>query len=99
MHAFDKADADPFYLRGLAYMKTRQFAQAEMEFRALLAHPEIEPDSYQLPLAQLQLARSLALSGDRTEAAAAYRTFLAGWANADADQPILLQAKRELATL
>jgi tetratricopeptide (TPR) repeat protein len=41
------------YVRGEAYLQLNQFPQAEESFRQVLAHPEIIPTSYILPLSQL----------------------------------------------
>ena len=46
-------------------------------------------------LAQLQLGRAFALSGDKTKATAAYKDFLTLWKDADPDIPILKKAKAE----
>ena len=50
-------------------------------------------------LAHVQLGSVFALSGDETKAKAAYQGFLALWKDADADVPILGQAREEYATL
>ena len=50
-------------------------------------------------LAHLQLGRAFALSGDKAKAKAAYQDFLTLWKDADADIPILKQAKAEYAKL
>jgi hypothetical protein len=47
----------------------------------------------------LQLARAFALAGEKAEAKRAYGDFLALWKDADADVPILVQAKKEYAAL
>jgi hypothetical protein len=49
--------------------------------------------------ARLEKARSLARTGDRAAARAAYHDLLALWENADADVPILAEAKAESAKL
>jgi hypothetical protein len=50
-------------------------------------------------LAHLGLGRAYALSGDTVKAKTAYQDFLALWKNADADVPLLTQAKAEYAKL
>jgi hypothetical protein len=50
-------------------------------------------------LSQLGLARSYALTGEKDKARAAYEKFLEIWKNADADIPVLMQAKAEYAAL
>jgi hypothetical protein len=50
-------------------------------------------------LAHLQLGRALAMSEDKTKAKTAYQDFLTLWKDADADIPILKEAKAEYAKL
>jgi eukaryotic-like serine/threonine-protein kinase len=50
-------------------------------------------------LARLGLARAYALDGDTAKARDAYDTFLTLWKDADADLPVLQQAKVEAARL
>ena len=50
-------------------------------------------------LAHLQLGRVFALSGDKAKAKSAYGDFLTLWKDADADIPVLQQAKAEYARL
>ncbi len=50
-------------------------------------------------LAHLQLGRALVLSGDKVGAKSAYQEFLQIWKEADADIPVLVQAKKEFASL
>ena len=97
--AFAGAGNEVFYVRGLAYIQTHQLPQAEAEFRAVLLHPEIDPFSWQLPMARFQLGRVLAMEGRKTAAVAAYRSFLEAWSHADANAPVLKQASSELETL
>jgi len=46
-------------------------------------------------LARLQLARSLAMSGNKAAARKSYEDFLTLWKHADEDLPILKAAKAE----
>ena len=50
-------------------------------------------------LAHLQLARALALSGDKIKSKAAYQDFLTLWKDADREIPILARAKSESTNL
>jgi len=50
-------------------------------------------------LAHLQLGRAFVLSDDKIKAKTAYEDFLTLWKDADADNPILVQAKTEYARL
>jgi len=49
------------------------------------------------PLAQLNLARAYVLQGDKTKARTAYQDFFARWKEADADIPVLKEARAEYA--
>ena len=87
----------PEYLRGQAYLQLRSGNEAAAEFRKITEHRSYHPLSPLWPLAQLGLARALALTGNTKESQKAYDTFFAFWKDADADLPILLEACREAA--
>ena len=89
----------PVYVRGLSYLKAKQAEQAAGEFKKILAHRGIAKNSPLAALSQLQLARALAMTGDTVAARKSYQDFLAEWKNADADIPLLQQAKSEYAKL
>ena len=80
-------------------MAARRYAEATAEFQKILDHRGIVGTDPIGVLAHLQLGRVFALSGDKTRAKAAYEAFLALWKDADADIPILKQAKAEYARL
>ncbi len=92
-------DLYPVYVRGLAYMARNQGAEAAAEFQKILNHRGIVFADPVGAMARLQLGRSLAMSGDKTKAKAAYQDFLTLWKDADPDIPILNQAKAEYARL
>ena len=89
----------PIYLRGLAYLQSKQGPQAVAEFQKIIDHPGVAANSVVTPLAHLGLARSYALAGDTAKSRTAYQDFLALWKDADPDIPILQQAKSEYAKL
>ena len=89
----------PVYVRGEAYLAARQGAEAAGEFQKVLAHRGIVGPDPISALARLQLGRAYALTGDKTKAAAAYRDFLDLWKDADADVPILKEARAEYVRL
>ena len=89
----------PAYVRGEAFLAAHQGAQAAAEFQKILDHPGIVSADPIGALARLQLARALALSGDKAMARTAYQDFLTLWKDADPDIPILKQAKTEFAKL
>jgi eukaryotic-like serine/threonine-protein kinase len=89
----------PAYLRGEAYLASRQGAPAEVQFQKILDHPGVVGNQPIGSLAHLGLGRAYALAGDSAKAKIAYRDFLALWKNADPEIPILKQAKAEYAKL
>ncbi len=78
-----------------AYLKLKQGTEAATEFQKILDHRGQAPLSPLYPLAHLGLARSAALAGDLAKSRAAYEEFFKMWKSADADLPILIDAKRE----
>jgi|KBSSwiStaDraftv2_1062776.scaffolds.fasta_scaffold11100_4 eukaryotic-like serine/threonine-protein kinase len=89
----------PNYIRGTAYLKARQGAEAAAEFQKIIDHRGICQTAPECTLARLQLGRARALSGDNAGARTAYQDFLALWKDADQDVPILKEAKAEYAKL
>jgi tetratricopeptide (TPR) repeat protein len=89
----------PIYVRGLAYLAARQPAEAVGEFQRILDHPGIILMDPMGALARLQLARALALAGDTARAKTAYADLLTLWKDADADLPIVKDARAEHARL
>jgi eukaryotic-like serine/threonine-protein kinase len=95
------------FLRAVVYLRaaTLKHAQADIEgdaaakaaaeFQRILDHRALSITSSFYPLAHLRLARAAALRGDTGSARKAYQDFLAMWKNADANIPILQQAKAE----
>jgi serine/threonine protein kinase len=89
----------PIYVRGVAYLAARQPTEAAAEFQRILDHRSIVLVDPMDALARLQLARALALSGDTGKAKSAYSDLLTLWKNADADVPVLKEARAEYARL
>jgi ATP/maltotriose-dependent transcriptional regulator MalT len=91
------------YDRGRAYLELKRGKEAAAEFQKILDHRgaclagSLSPVVY--ALSQVQLARALAISGDRAAAQTAYQTFFNLWRDADPDVPMLKQAKSEYAKL
>ena len=90
---------DPVYVHAEAYLAAGQGAEAAAEYQKILNHRGAVSNEPIAPLAHLGLARAYSLQGDTEKARAAYRDFLDLWKDADADIPILLQAKAEQAKL
>jgi len=89
----------PVYVRGQAYLAAHQGAEAALEFQKILDHRGIVVSDPIGALAHLQLGRAFVLAGDTTKAKSAYLAFLTLWKEADADIPILEQARAEYARL
>jgi tetratricopeptide (TPR) repeat protein len=105
LEAGRKYDAGGFgswivYVRGLAYLRLRDGVSAAAEFRRMLEHKSAitlgpVPALYLIPLAELGLARALALSGDVPASRKAYEELLASWKDADPDLALLQKARDE----
>ena len=89
----------PVYMRGEALLAAHQGAQAAVEFQKVLDHRGIVVSDPIGALAHLQLARALALSGDKIKSKATYQDFFTLWNDADRAIPLLTQAKSEYAHL
>jgi hypothetical protein len=83
------------YLRGIAYLRLKAGSAAMNEFQKILDRRGQFDTSPLFPLAHLGLARAAAIAGDTTKSRQAYQDFFALWKDADADIPILIEAKRE----
>jgi tetratricopeptide (TPR) repeat protein len=87
------------YMRGYAYLATRDSKSAVAEFQRIVDHRALALLEITTTLAQVGLARAHAAAGERDKALHDYETFLNQWKNADADIPIYQQAKAEYAKL
>jgi hypothetical protein len=90
---------NPVYVRGLAFLAAHDGPGAAAEFSKIVANRNIVANDPIGALAQFQLGRALALSGDTAGAKAAYQDFLSLWKDADPDIPVLQQARTESAKL
>jgi eukaryotic-like serine/threonine-protein kinase len=89
----------PVYLRGEAYLMLGDGSRAAAEFQKYIDHRGLVKNFPWGSLARLQLGKSIALSGDKTRAKAAYQDFFTLWKDADPDLAVLKQAKLEYAQL
>jgi tetratricopeptide (TPR) repeat protein len=87
----------PAYLRGQAYLLVHNGNAAAAEFQNLLDHRGIVVNFVTASVAHLQIARAFAMAGDAAKAKAAYQGFVSSWREADADIPVLKEAKAEFA--
>jgi tetratricopeptide (TPR) repeat protein len=89
----------PAYMRGLAYLAQKNGPAAAAEFQKFIDHSVVVQNFLTGSLARLQLARAYAVSGNTAKAKAAYQDFFTLWKDADADIPILKDAKAEYTKL
>jgi len=89
----------PVYLRGDAYVAAHQGREAAAEFQKILDDRGLALNEPIAALAHLGLARADSLAGDDPHAKTAYADFLDLWKSADADVPVLKQARSESAKL
>jgi serine/threonine protein kinase/tetratricopeptide (TPR) repeat protein len=85
----------PTWIRGLSYLQSRDGAQAAAEFQRIIDHRGWDILSPLWPMAHLGLADAAVLQGDVAKARKAYEDFFTLWKDADADLPIMIEAKRE----
>jgi tetratricopeptide (TPR) repeat protein len=90
---------DAALVRGQALLTDRQGASAAAEFRSVLAHRGLVLNCPTSALAQLGLARSLAVSGDTAGSRTAYQDLFVLWKDADRDFSLLRQAQTEYRAL
>jgi DNA-binding winged helix-turn-helix (wHTH) protein/tetratricopeptide (TPR) repeat protein len=99
--------ARPYQLRDFRVPDLRARAETEAglvdaaagDYRLILDNQGVDPISPLYSLAHLRLARVLARQKKADPARAEYNAFFAAWKNADADLPLLVQARREYAAL
>jgi hypothetical protein len=89
----------PIYVRGEGYLAAHKGTEAAVEFQKILNHRGLVMSDPIGALAHLQLGRALLLSGDAPKARTAYQDFFTLWKDADADIPILKQAKLEFSKI
>jgi len=92
-------ELESIYWRGAAWLDAGRPVEAATQFRKLLRHWTFRPDSHLIALARVGLARAHAAQGERDLARAEYETFFSGWADADADTPLLVAARAEVVRL
>jgi eukaryotic-like serine/threonine-protein kinase len=99
VRAHDNASFAP-YMRGLAYLQLKDPKNA---IAAFTSATRLKGLAYYLgspyALSYLGLGRAYAMAGDKSAAKKAYDVFFNEWKNADADLPIIAQAKKEYAQL
>jgi eukaryotic-like serine/threonine-protein kinase len=83
------------YVRGQALLASGQGVRAASEFQKILDSPGVVVNEPIGALAHLGLGRANVTAGRAAEARGAYEKFIQLWKDADADVPVLKQAKAE----
>jgi tetratricopeptide (TPR) repeat protein len=96
---YELADYSVPSARGEACLHAHRPEMAAVEYQKILANPGVDPTSPLYPLAYLGLARAYALENHKTESREEYQKLFAFWKDADADLPVLKQARLEYARL
>jgi tetratricopeptide (TPR) repeat protein len=96
---FEGRWSDVRLLRARALQQAGRLAEAAAEFQWLADHTSPPPSQTPMLVAVISLARVRAATGDAAGAAQAYDRFLDLWKTADADLPLLIEARRERAAL
>jgi eukaryotic-like serine/threonine-protein kinase len=89
----------PIYYRAETLLAAHRYKDAAAEYQRLIDHSAIRTVSPYIALAHLGIARAMRADGDKSGAAAEFKSFLELWKDADADIPILRQARAESAHL
>lgn len=96
---YQMRDFDVPYLRAEAEIEAGMLDAAAADYRLILANQGIDPISPEYSLSHLRLARVLATQEKTGDARKEYRAFFDAWKDADADLPLVQDARRELAQL
>ncbi|MGA3159817.1 MAG: winged helix-turn-helix domain-containing protein [Terracidiphilus sp.] len=96
---YEMANYAVLTLRAEAYLMAGRPEMATAEYQKILANPGIDPISPLYPLAHLGLAHAYAARNNISASRSEYEKFFDLWKNADADVPILKQARAEYSRL
>jgi eukaryotic-like serine/threonine-protein kinase len=83
------------FLRGHLYLEQRRGNEAAAEFKKIIESRGIDGFSPFHALSYVGLARAAVLNGDTGGARKAYQDFFALWKDADADLPVIVEARKE----
>ena len=99
VRAHDNVSYAP-YLRGLAYLQLKDPRNAIASFQDATRRKGVAYNTGSpYALSFLGLGRAYVMAGDKPNAKKAYDVFFSEWKNADADLPVIAEAKKEYAQL
>jgi serine/threonine-protein kinase len=86
------------YLRAVAHLKAHETQMAVVDFQQVLEHrgADFLGRTPAYALAHAGLGAAFAEMGDKDNSTAAYTAFLQNWEHADADQPLLKEARTHI---
>ena len=87
------------FARARALLDVGQLPEAEAAFRDVLAHSYLDVLNDSIPLAWLNLARTLTLENKTSEASEAYQHFFSIWSHPNGNPELLQQARAEAVKL
>ena len=96
---FESRWGDVTLARARAHLVAGNPAAAVADFKRVVDNPPVGPAPTVYTAALIGLARARVAAGDAAGAKAAYDQFLDLWSHADADLPLLAEARRERAAL
>lgn len=85
----------PSFLRGAAHLASGRGVHAEHEYLRILARPGLGPTDLMHVVSRRHLARARVLMGVAAQYGETYQAFFSRWLEADADVPLLVEAKTE----
>lgn len=92
-------DLSSIYFRGAAELALHHHAAAAAQFQKVLEHQAISPNSPYIPITHLALARAYFALGEIDKSHSEYETLLNRWSHADRDIPLVIEAKKEYASI
>ena len=95
---YERAYSQVPYLRGIACLRLKKAPEAAAEFQKILDHKGANWGIV-YPISYLGAGHAWIFAGDLDKARKAYQAFFALWKDADADLPVLAQARKEYAAL
>ena len=96
---YSKDNTGILYARGIAYREAGRYAESKQDLEKLVSLKSAHGPDALIVIGQLQLGRLYFKQGDTAQARIAYQNFLAAMKDADADMPLLREAKAEYARL
>jgi DNA-binding winged helix-turn-helix (wHTH) protein/tetratricopeptide (TPR) repeat protein len=96
---YEMANYSVLTQRAGACLKAGRPEMAAAEYQKILANRGVDPLSTLYPLAHLGLARAYALQNNQAGSRSEYEKFFGMWKDADADVPVLKQARIEYSRL